>query len=506
MSTTRTIKRALLIAGSAAALGFSANPSIVVAAPNDLLRIGLQADIASFDPTRLNAGTGVTTNLLYNSLLYLDQSGTPHPELAKSWTFSPDGKTLTLSLVDGVTFHDGRKMTSKDVAFSLQYAGTPSVGANILPFTKLVQQVDTPDDNTVVLHVNGSQRVIYDLLDLLYVLDSAHPKDIFTSGNGTGPYKLASYEPGQSADFVLYDKYWGEKPAIKRIDVKVLPDAQSAIAQLRAGAIDFIPGVTRDNVAQLAGSAFKTGIASADASVFDVGINVTKPPFDKPEVRKAISLALDRQRIATEVGGPGSNVRCLPWTERDKAIAYGLENSCPYDVAQAKALIEKAGATGATVEILSSGQSAPEIGTLAQIMQSSFDQIGLNTKITDLSGTAFVAQFRKSQFELTSHAYGRASRSPAALLMSAVVFWTAGNNVMKMDAKTYADDVNTVVNSPVDTPATAAAWKRIDTFMLSENWVLPLATSPTRWASSPKLDGVQFTLDGSPNFEKAVLN
>ncbi|HTJ59221.1 MAG TPA: ABC transporter substrate-binding protein [Devosiaceae bacterium] len=504
MSLSRTLKRGLLVAGCAVALGFAATPSITLAA-SDLLRIGLQADLSSFDPTRLNTGTGVTTNLLYNSLIYLDAGGTPHPELAKSWSFSPDGRTLTLNLVDGVTFHDGRKMTSKDVAYSLEYAGTPAVGANILPFTKLIQQVDTPNDDTVVLHVNGSQRVIYDLLDLLYVIDSQHPKDIFTSGNGTGPYKLVSFDPGQSAEFVLYDKYWGQKPAIKRVEIKELPDAQSALAQLRAGAVDFLPTITRENAAQLAGSRFKTGIASADALGFDVGINVDKPPFDKPEVRKAVSLALDRKRIAAEIGGPGSIVKCLPWTELDKADSAGLEDSCPYDPAQAKALIAKAGATGATVEILSSGQSAPEIGTLAQVMQSSLAQIGLNARITDLAGTAFVAQFRKSQFQLTSHSYGRASRSAQALLMSAVVFWAKGN-VMGVKSQSYEDDVNLVVNSPTDTPETAAAWKRIDQFMLSDNWVLPLATNPIRWASSPKLSGVAFSLDGAPNFDGAVLN
>lgn len=505
MSIASFIRTTIVVAAFAAPVGLLFHPTAASAASGAVLRVGLQADISSFDPTRLNLATGVTTGLLFNSLIYLDSQGKPHSELAKSWNFSPDGKTLTLSLVDNARFHDGRKMTSKDVAFSLEYAGTPAVGANILPFTKLVDKVETPDDNTVVLQVNGSQRVIYDLLDLLYILDSEHPKDIHTSGNGTGPYKLSSYEPGQSAVFVRNENYWGEKPSIQRVEVKVLPDAQSAIAQLRAGAIDFLPSISREDSQQLGGSPFKTGISSAEAYAFDVGINVTKPPFDNPEVRKAISLALDRQRIATEIGGEGSIVKCLPWTSRDTTEAAGLQNSCQYDPAQAKALVEKAGATGATVEILSSGQSSPALATLAQIMQSSFGQIGLEAKITDLSGTAFVAQFRKSQFELTSHSYGRASRSPAALLLSAVVFWSTGN-VMGVDSKSYADDVRTVVASPTANDKTAAAWKRIDEFMLSENWVLPLATQPLRWASSPKLEGVQFTLDGSPLFDKAVLN
>lgn len=491
-----SLPRLSLLAGTALLAVAASAPAV-----SDTLRVGVQTDIVSFDPTRLNLGTAVTTGLLFDGLITLDADRKPLPALAESWSFSEDGKVLTLNLRRDVTFHDGHPFTSADVAFSFNYAATPKVGANILPFTKLVEKLETPDDHTVVLHVNAAENVVLDLLDLLFILDSRHPDEVHTLGAGTGPFRLQAFEPGESAVFVRNDKYWGPAPKLDRVEVKVLPDAQSAIAQLRAGAIDFLSAVSVDNVNQLQGSPFLTGVASVNSYVYDIGISVKKPPFDKPEVREAVNLAIDRERVARELGGASSELKCLPWPARDGRSVADL---CPHDPQKARELVKAAGAEGATVEILGSGQSDPSLGTLSQIIQASLADIGLNARITDLSNSAFVSEFRKGNFELTSHKYGRGGRSPEALLLSAVVFWSDGN-VMGLENPQYGEDIRTVVTATKPDDTTTAAWARVDGALLNEKWLLPLATSPIYWASSPKLEGVEFTLDGSPLFGAANL-
>ncbi len=494
--TKTAFYRSLLVATAI----FAASSSLPALAAGDL-HVGLQTDITSFDPTRLNSSTAVTNGLLFDTLITLDANRKPSPGLAESWAFSEEGRVLTLHLRKGVTFHDGRALTSKDVKFSFDYAATPKVGANILPFTKLVEKFETPDDLTVVLHVKASENVILDLLDLLFVVDSEHPDDIHTNGNGTGPFRLESYEPGQNAVFVRNENYWGAAPSLDSVEVTILPDSQAAVAQLRAGTIDFLPAVTVDNLAQLSKLDFKTGVASKDSYVYDIGVQVQKPPFDKPEVREAVSLAIDRARIAKELGGESSEVKCLPWPSRDGKTESEL---CPHDPAKARDLIEKAGAKGAEVEILGGGESDSSLATLSQIMQASLADVGLKAKITDLSNSAFVSEFRKGNFQLTSHKYGRASRSPEALLLSAVVFWAEGN-VMGLKNEQYGKDIQKVITATKPDEATLQAWKGVDSALLSDRWVLPLATLPTYWASSSKLEGVQFTLDGSPLFGAAKL-
>ncbi|WP_315927813.1 ABC transporter substrate-binding protein [Mesorhizobium sp. SP-1A] len=483
----------------ATALGATA-----LAHAKDNLVVGQNADLASLDPTELRMGTYVSTHLLYNSLIRLDQDGKPQPELAKSWTKSDDGKTLTLDLEQNVKFHDGRKMTSKDVAFSLDYAKNPSVGANILPLAQMIEAIDTPDDNTVVLHLNGDSDAVFDLLDLAFVVDSQNPDKIKTGGNGTGPFKLESYEPGQGATFARNEDYWRKAPELKQVELKIIPDPQSAVAELQSGTVDFLPILSRESIEYLANSGIKTGVASAEGRVLDVGINVKSAVFQKPEVRKAISLAIDRERIAKDIVGPGAIPKCLPWAERSKKETAGLEGSCKYDLAEAKALIEKAGAKGASVELLAYSQAEPALGGMAQILQSSFQEIGINANISEMSEAAFVARFRKSNFEITTHVYVRAGRSPSAILLSAVPF-RSRKNVAGVESKAYQDDVG-YVTTHSDSPETEAAWKRIDEFLLNENWVLPVSTLPVQWASSPQLKDVHFNLDGMPIFEAASFD
>ncbi|MBS7700360.1 MULTISPECIES: ABC transporter substrate-binding protein [unclassified Chelatococcus] len=474
-----------------------------IAAGKSTLTIGQNADLASLDPTELRLGTYVSTHLLYNTLIRLDKEGHPQPELAKSWARSDDGRKLTLKLADNVKFHDGRQMTSKDVAFSLNYAKTPAVGANILPLAQMIETIETPDDQTVVLGLNGGTDAVFDLLDLAFIVDSENPKRIKTSGNGTGPFKLTNFEPGQNAVFARNDAYWRAKPALEKVEIKIIPDPQSAIAQLRAGTVDFLPSLNREGVEQLAKSEFKTGVAAPEGRVLDIGLNVKAPVLDKPEVRQAISMAVDRARIAKDVVGPEAMVKCLPWAARNTREATGLADSCTYDLAKAKALIEKAGASGAEIELLSYSQAEPALGATAQILQNSFREIGLTTNIVEMSEAAFVARFRRSNFQATTHFYVRAGRNPAAILLTAVPFRAKGN-VAGVASKQYQDDVTLVTTAPPG-EATDAAWKRINTFLLSENWVLPVSTLPVQWASSPNLKGVTFNLDGMPIFETATF-
>ncbi|MCL2893714.1 ABC transporter substrate-binding protein [Brenneria tiliae] len=474
-----------------------------LAAPKDTLVVGQSADITSFDPTELRMGTYVLTHLLYNSLIRIDQNGKPQPELAKSWTRSEDGKSLTLNLVDGVRFHNGKRLTAKDVAFSINYAKDPANGANILPLARLVERIETPDDLTIVLHLTGGSDAAFDLLDLAFIIDSDAPDKVKTLGNGTGPFKLARYEPGQEAVFVRNDAYWRMPPSLKRVTIRIIPDQQSGIMQLRAGSVDFIPSVDRESAEQLKAAGLATGTATAEGRVLDLTLNVRKAPFDKPAVRQAINLALDRTRIAHDVGGPSSLIKCLPWPAYAREVNTAPAEACKQDIEKAKQLIIDSGAQGAHVDIMSRSQSEPQIGAMAQIVQNTLTGIGLNASINEMSEAAYISRFRKGDFQLAAHVFGRAGRGPATIISSAVIF-KGTDNLAGITSSQYAQDVSLVTSSPLN-PTTLDAFKRINNYLLEENWVLPIATLPVQWAAKPELRDVSFNLDGMPLLERARL-
>ncbi|WP_413742961.1 ABC transporter substrate-binding protein [Sodalis sp. RH15] len=476
----------------------------VCAAQRDTLVIGQSADITSFDPTELRMGTFVLNRLLYNTLIALDADGKPHAELAQSWTRSDDGKTMTFTLRKGVTFHNGKPLTAQDVAFSLNYAKDPANGANILPLAKMIKSIDTPAEDTVILHFDGASDAVFDLLDLAFIIDGSQPKKVKTGGNGTGPFKLAGYEPGQDAVFVRNDGYWGGKPALKKVIIKIIPDQQSGVMQMSAGAVDFLPSIDREAAGQLAGAGFATGAATAEGRVLDLTFNTKVPPLDKPDVRQAIGLALDRVRIAHDIAGPSSLVKCLPWPRYSQREAAGHEKDCAYDPARAKALIARAGAAGAEITIMSRSQSEPQIGAMAQVVQGALQDIGLKATIVEMSEAAYISRFRKGDFQLAAHVYGRAGRGPSTILLSAVIFRTS-DNPAQISSQQYSDDIALVTSRPSG-PDTDQAWQRIDSFMLKENWVLPVATLPVLWASAKGLAGLRFNLDGMPILTEAKLD
>lgn len=496
----RILVKALAIAGAINLTLIGA--TLPVFAQDAVIRVGQTSDLTSFDPTELRIGSYVSIFLLYNSLLRIGTDGEVRPELAREWMWSNDERQLTIHLREDVTFHDGRPMTAADVAFSFEYAKTPEVGANVLPLARLIESIETPDDHTVILNVTGNRDAIIDLLDLIFIIDSTQPDRIKGSANGTGPYRLDAYSPGQVAHFVRNEDYWGTPPEADRVEIRIIPDSQSAVAQLRSGAIDFLPVASREAIDQLTGVAgIKTGIAAAEGRVLDMLMSVKAGPTANPVLRQAINLALDRERIAADVVGEGSVVKCLPWTERAVLQVQGYEEACRYDLDAARALIDEAGLAGTNVELLSFAQAVPELGGMAQIVQYSLSQIGINANIVDLSEAAVTQRYRAGEFELESHTYARGGRSPATLLLSSVPFRPV-NNPSGFVSEQYEQDVALVTGAG---GGDAAAWARINDYLLSEAWILPVASLPIRWASSSRIANVTFNLDGMPILATATF-
>ena len=474
------------------------------AATQDKIVIGQSADITSFDPTELRMGTYVLTNLLYNTLLRIDAEGKPHAELAESWNRSSDGKTLTLNLRKDVHFHDGKPLTSKDVIFSIDYAKNPINGANILPLAKLVESTETPDDYTLVLHLSSGSDAVLDLLDLLYIIDSSSPTTVKTKGNGTGPFKLSRYEPGQETVFVRNDKYWRTGPEIKRVTIRIIPDRQASLLQLQAGSIDFLPSIEQESAKHLKKEGMAIGIGSAEGRVLDLTLNIRKPPLDNPKVRRAIRLALDRDRIAQDIAGSTAYVKCLPWPQYVLKQEKTQVDACLHDLAEAKKLISESGASGSSITIMSRSQSEPEIGSMAQILQNTLTEIGLKASINEMSEAAYISNFRKGDFQLAAHAFGRAGRTPATIISSAVIF-KAKDNLAGFDSPEYQQNSAIVTTHPAGEQSSKAL-EKINTLLLDENWVIPVTTLPVLWAAKPTLSGVSFTLDGMPILEHAYFS
>lgn len=291
----------------------------------------LRGDPASLDPTADTQGdVRQIVDVAYNSLLThnpLAPEGEIIGDLARDYTVSPDGLTLTFELHEGVTWHDGEPFSSDDVAFTLNRLVDPPEGVRSphqaeLAVIEAVEAVKTPDADTVVITLSRPSNVIISVLALSTM--SIVPKHLFEAEGddalvdtilGTGPFMLEEMTRGSEFVFVRNPNYFKTGlPYLDGIRGLVIDDRATAIQALIAGQIQLSQnGLGGAEVEQLQAAAphYETALVNTytywTSGIFDTESEL----FDDPNVRLAVSLAIDRQALIDlagnglgQIGGP----------------------------------------------------------------------------------------------------------------------------------------------------------------------------------------------------------
>ena len=241
-----------------------------------VLRIGLEEPI-NLDPASGSNDPEVLLNRnIYDYLIELLPDGSFAPSLAESWDISDDGLTYTLHLVQNASFHDGKPFTSEDVVFTfnrLVEVGSTVVGvlgqkqdgtdADGNPIMKPTWTVEAPDDYTVVFHLETPNAdFIYGLSHRFATILPAgmeQPNKLAEDGslanfNGTGPFRLESFSPGEGATLVANDDYWAGRPKLDRIDLVFIDDSTAQVNALLNNEVDFIFKIPNDLLPSLRGN------------------------------------------------------------------------------------------------------------------------------------------------------------------------------------------------------------------------------------------------------------
>ena len=247
--------------------------------------------------------------VLLTTLARYDSALNPQAYLARTWWWSADRKTLTFRLAPGVRWHDGVATTARDVAWTINTARDPATGYPRLNDLAALAFVDDPNDSTVILRFSRPQATLPDVLTDLAVLP-AHLLDTVPHAElrraawnehpvGNGPFRFVAHESHRRWVFAAdsgFPAALGGPPRLDRFIVVVVDEPTTKLAALTSGELDFA-GI------QPAHAAFvrkNPALAVLDyAEIFPVGIvfNTRRPPFDDVALRRAVTLALDRQEI-----------------------------------------------------------------------------------------------------------------------------------------------------------------------------------------------------------------
>jgi peptide/nickel transport system substrate-binding protein len=264
--------------------------------------------------------------LVYDTLAWLDPDGKPQPWLAREYSPDSAGLRWTVRLHDGVTFHDGRPLTSADVKFTVEY-----LQKNARPRWVLtnIDRVETPDALTAVFVLKEPKAsfVLNPLADLPII-----PAHVWSSIDkpleqttqlpiGSGPYRLVEYVENQVHRFQANPNYFKGRPIVNEIVMPYIATTQAAFTAVQSGQADAVSAsLTPELKAQFNQSGLKTAGGSGYRGWY-LYMNTGRAPFDKPEFRQAVAAAVDTNDIvatallgAGATGSPGFVHRSTPWS------------------------------------------------------------------------------------------------------------------------------------------------------------------------------------------------
>jgi peptide/nickel transport system substrate-binding protein len=276
--------------------------------------------IAYIEPAQLNPvlgggfPMGIPATQIFSSLLQYDEDFQPQPYLAKKWEVSADHRTYTFYLENGATFHDGKPVTSADVAFSV---ATVIKNHHLGPVMfRAVEKVETPDPYTVIFKLKNPYPAFMAAHHSWFV--PILPKHIYGEGEfrkhpanvkpvGSGPFKLVEWKKGRYMILDRYENYFRKgKPYLDRIIIEFIPDPAARTLALETGATHILPcgTISAEDARRLAkmpqiGLTEKGYEAMGARLMFS--INLRKPPLNDLKVRKALAHALDKDFIAKEI-------------------------------------------------------------------------------------------------------------------------------------------------------------------------------------------------------------
>lgn len=298
--------------------------------------------------------TAMPSAQIFASPLRYDDKWNPQPYLAESWEVAPDGLSVTLKLVKNAVFHDGKPVTSEDVAFSIM-----AIKANhpFRPMLAAVEKVDTPDPHTAIIRLAHPHPAL--LLAMSPALMPILPKHIYGDGQdikshpanmkpiGSGPFKLADYKQGEYYTLEKFDKFFiSGRPKLDKIILRLFSDPNAAMVSVERGDVNMLAYAS--NVRDIDRFGKMESVTVVDKGFEGIGalnwlaFNTKKKPLDDVRVRQAIAYAANRDFITSKLmGGKARNAA--------SAIAPGTPTSEPnveqykFDLAMAQALLDAAG-------------------------------------------------------------------------------------------------------------------------------------------------------------------
>ena len=476
-----------------------------------VLNVGTGGAFTSIDPHYHNlTPNNVVAYHLFSGLMSIGPTYNPEPALALSWT-ALDDHVWEFKLRPGVVFSDGTPFTADDVVFTFERV--PTVVNSPSSFNqaiKPVERLEVVDPLTIRMHTRNPEPLLPNLLMGVQMISRKHGTGAVTadynSGKaaiGTGPYLLDSVLLGDKIVFKRNDRYWGPKPYWETVNYRLIANGASRTAALQAGDVDIIDQVSTRDVALLEKDPKLTIKSPAGQRLIYLTLDtereptpfardsdgkpMDKNPLKDVRVRKALSLAINRNGIKAQVmdGFAAPTGQLLP----EGAVGYTPDlKPDPNDPNKARAMLAEAGyPQGFQLTLQGPNDRYVNDRSIVETIAQMWTRIGVKTTVDTKPSSMFFAEVARDLYtvNLTGWASDTGEASSSLIQICASVNPEKGRGAQPKPSHFARADIDAVIEESL---ATFDAEKRLGLYIkatkmtMAEEGFIPLHHQVNLWA------------------------
>ncbi len=374
------------------------------------LTIGFDNEPVSLDPALSSAISSDRNllNLFYEGLVRQEKDGTIAPALAESWTV--DGPAVTFKLRTGVTFHDGSPFDAETAAWNLRRVVDPATRSTKAGALSKVAAVTVVDPTTVEVQTKTPDPLL--LTQLSYEpgmmvsrkAATAAGKDFGRAPVGTGPFAFERWVAKSQLTAKRNAAYWRKDaagkalPRLDKVVARFITEPKTLRAELSTGGVQLVRALPPEEFSQLTDN---DQVVQQDLGVrrsYYLAINSTRAPFDRPEVRRALSAAIDRDGVG-KTAASGEYDLSPTFATKTDWFHDGSLTVPAFDAAKARADLAAAGVRPGTPVTLVVRNRPPD-PTIAQLLQANLQAAGLTVTIEALQLESYLDKLKKGEFDL----------------------------------------------------------------------------------------------------------
>lgn len=472
-----------------------------------VLRYGRAGDITDFNPWDISGSETEVYNQVFSRLVWRDSEGQEHLDLAESYELAPDGKSVEIKVRSGVKWHDGADFSAEDYVTMYGYLTDPDLAEdpNVVEMQAVLEKVtavEAPDPTTLILRASAPIPYVADILDYWHAIRIDEPTDYgfaATPPVGTGPFKLTEVIPGQRVTFEANADYYEEgQPALSGFQIALYGGATNLLQNIQSNSVDGILVANPAEIESVASDPAYRVVVVPGGGVWDVYFNVRKEPFDKPEVRQALSYAMDREAmVAAGDAGLEQGVTTPFYVESSLGYKAELVKAHPYNLDLARQMLETAGVRNLRIAY-PSPSDIPRAETYGLIWQASLAQIGVTLDIQQVESARWqeIGGGMEPDTDLIIWNNGRGNRDPA-------IFWSTQRNFGGGGETIWGynnpDLISLVAQgaTEVDPDMRKEIYQECNQILVDSSHVLVISTRSQYWVYNQKVRDVDVDLIGA---------